>query len=45
MLAFPISSADPPILTAEQCEHLGDVFEDFPTLTEGQVAQLDTSVV
>lgn len=39
---LPIPSTAPPILMANQCENLGNVFEDFPTLTEGQVFQLDT---
>ena len=39
-----ISLASPPILTTEQCQNLGNVFEAFPTLTEGQVSQLDNSV-
>ena len=43
-LALPISSTTPPILTNEQYEHLGSVFEDFPTLTKDQVSQLDTSL-
>ena len=43
-LALPISSTTPPILTNEQYEHLGSVFEDFSTLAEGQVFQLDTSL-
>ena len=43
-LALLISSTAPPILTNEQYEHLGNVFEDFPTLTKGQVSQLDTSL-
>ena len=34
-LALPISSTTPPILTNEQYEHLGNVFNDFPTLIKG----------
>ena len=40
---LPISYATP-IFTTEQYENLGNVFDDFPTLTEGQVSQLDTSI-
>lgn len=31
-------------MTAEQCERMRNVYEDFPTLTEGQVSQLGTSL-
>ena len=41
--ALPISSTTS-ILRAEQCEYLGNVFGDFPTLTEGRISQLDTSL-
>ena len=37
-LTLPISSMAPPILTTKQCKHLGNVFEDFPTLTKGKVS-------
>lgn len=43
-MTLPISSAASRILANEQYEHLANVFEDFPTLTSGQVSQLDTSL-
>ena len=44
-MALSISFVAPLILANEQYEHLGSVFEDFPTLTNGQVSQLDTSLM
>ena len=41
---LPISFVAPRIPANEQYEHLANVFEDFPTLTNGQVSQLDTSL-
>ena len=43
-MALPISYVAPHILANEQYEHLANVFEDFPTLTRGQVSQPDTSL-
>ena len=43
-MALPISSVAPLILANEQYEHLENVFEDFSTLTGGQVSELDTSL-
>ena len=43
-IPLPISSAAPCIPAHEQYDHLANVFEDFPTLTNGQVSQLDTSL-
>ena len=43
-MALPISSAAPRVPVHEQYDHLANVFEDFPTLTSGQVSQLDTSL-
>lgn len=44
MSAFPISLTAPPILTSNQSENLGNLLEDFSTVMEGQVSQLDTSM-
>ena len=43
-MALPISSVALRIPAHEQYEHLANVIEDFPTLTSGQVSQLDTSL-
>ena len=43
-MALPISSVAPRVPAHDQFEHLANVFEDFPTLTSGQVSQLDTSL-
>ena len=43
-MALPISSSAPRVPAHDQFEHLSNVFEDFLTLTSGQVSQLDTSL-
>ena len=40
-----ISSTAPRVPVHDQYEHLANVFENFPTLTSGQVSQLDTSLI
>lgn len=44
-MVFPISFVAHCILANEQYEHLANVFDNFLTLTNGQVSQLDTSLI